>query len=387
MAAFLARRIGFLDIARIVAAGAGRLRLRACDDLDDVLACDAEARRRPPRSSLGATGSRHPHEGPECSHARDHHASISIPFLIVLSVVVFVHEFGHYWVARRNGVRVEMFSIGFGPELFGRNDRHGTRWKFSADPARRLRQDAGRRRRRPARPSISRHARDPDSFPAKSVWQRMAIVVAGPVANFLFAIVALAILFAISRPAVHAARGRRGPGRQPGCGGRPAARRPDRGGRRRADRELRGAAGDGARQCGPAAALSRRPRGRAAGRSPSRPAASEIEDRFGNQHQVGLIGVSRAGVEYRRSNPFLALFEAVGETGRMIGGTLYALGQMVVGSRGTAGARRAAADRADVGPDRAGRLRAGLVVHRRAVDQSRPDQPVPDPDAGRRAPR
>jgi regulator of sigma E protease len=65
------------------------------------------------------------------------------------------------------------------------------------------------------------------------------------------------------------------------------------------------------------------------------PAASEIEDRFGNRHQVGLIGVSRAGVEYRRSNPFLALFEATAETGRMIGGTLYALGERVVGSRGT----------------------------------------------------
>src|SRR5258707_10350740 len=57
-----------------------------------------------------------------------------IPFLIVLTVLVFVHELGHYLVARRNGVRVEVFSIGFGPELFGWNDRAGTRWKFSAIP-------------------------------------------------------------------------------------------------------------------------------------------------------------------------------------------------------------------------------------------------------------
>src|SRR3954454_41631 len=57
-----------------------------------------------------------------------------VPFILIISVVVFVHEFGHYWVARRNGVRVETFSIGFGPELFGRNDRHGTRWKVSAIP-------------------------------------------------------------------------------------------------------------------------------------------------------------------------------------------------------------------------------------------------------------
>jgi hypothetical protein len=55
-------------------------------------------------------------------------------FLIVLTVLVFVHEFGHYWVARRNGVRIEVFSIGFGPELFGWWDRAGTRWKFSAIP-------------------------------------------------------------------------------------------------------------------------------------------------------------------------------------------------------------------------------------------------------------
>src|SRR5215469_14339809 len=57
-----------------------------------------------------------------------------IPFLIVLTVLVFFHELGHYLVARRNGVRVEVFSIGFGPELFGWNDRAGTRWKVSALP-------------------------------------------------------------------------------------------------------------------------------------------------------------------------------------------------------------------------------------------------------------
>ena len=57
-----------------------------------------------------------------------------LSFLVALSVVVFVHEFGHFWVARRCGVRCQVFSIGFGPELFGFNDRHGTRWKFSLIP-------------------------------------------------------------------------------------------------------------------------------------------------------------------------------------------------------------------------------------------------------------
>src|SRR3546814_19374375 len=55
-------------------------------------------------------------------------------FLVILRVLVFVHELGHFLVARRCGVRVEVFSIGFGPELFGFNDRRGTRWKFSALP-------------------------------------------------------------------------------------------------------------------------------------------------------------------------------------------------------------------------------------------------------------
>ena len=57
-----------------------------------------------------------------------------LPFLVVLTVLVFVHELGHYWVARLNRVRVEIFSIGFGPELAGFTDRAGTRWKFSLIP-------------------------------------------------------------------------------------------------------------------------------------------------------------------------------------------------------------------------------------------------------------
>src|ERR1700683_572157 len=57
-----------------------------------------------------------------------------IIFLVVLTVLVFVHELGHYLIARRNGVRIEVFSIGFGPEIFGWHDRAGTRWKFSAIP-------------------------------------------------------------------------------------------------------------------------------------------------------------------------------------------------------------------------------------------------------------
>ena len=56
------------------------------------------------------------------------------PFLLILTILVFVHELGHYLVARRNGVKVEVFSVGFGKELFGFTDKNQTRWKFSLIP-------------------------------------------------------------------------------------------------------------------------------------------------------------------------------------------------------------------------------------------------------------
>ncbi len=118
-------------------------------------------------------------------------------FLVLLTVLVFVHELGHYLVARLCGVRVEVFSIGFGPELFGRNDKHGTRWRFSAIPlggyvkmygqgANLLEGEAGK--------AMSPEERAV-AFDFKSVWRRMAIVAAGPIANFVFAILVFALIF------------------------------------------------------------------------------------------------------------------------------------------------------------------------------------------------
>src|SRR4030081_1693169 len=61
---------------------------------------------------------------------------IILPFLFVLTIIVFVHELGHFLVARWCSIKVLVFSVGFGPELIGFNDRHGTRWKISAIPLR-----------------------------------------------------------------------------------------------------------------------------------------------------------------------------------------------------------------------------------------------------------
>ncbi len=117
------------------------------------------------------------------------------PFLLLLSVLVFVHEFGHYWAARRCGVRVEVFSVGFGRELWGWTDRAGTRWKLSLIPlggyVRMFGDEGGAYGTAEAMTSEESAA----AFSNKSLGQRAFIVVAGPAANFLFAILVFAVLF------------------------------------------------------------------------------------------------------------------------------------------------------------------------------------------------
>lgn len=127
-------------------------------------------------------------------------------FVLVLSILVFVHEWGHYIVARMCGVRVEMFSIGFGHELFGRTDKHGTRWKFSliplggyvkmfgdTDPASAGQTDQVEEGEK-SRPMTK--AEREEAFFTKSVWKRSAIVFAGPAINFIFAILLFTGLYA-----------------------------------------------------------------------------------------------------------------------------------------------------------------------------------------------
>ena len=119
-----------------------------------------------------------------------------VPFLFVLTLVVFVHELGHFLVGRWCGVDVQTFSIGFGRELFGFTDRHGTRWRFALIPlggyvkfsgdadAASAPDDAAIKRMTPE--ELAR------SLPAQSIGERAAIVAAGPIANFLLAILIFA---------------------------------------------------------------------------------------------------------------------------------------------------------------------------------------------------
>jgi regulator of sigma E protease len=114
-----------------------------------------------------------------------------IPFLFLLTIVVFFHELGHFWVARRAGVKVLTFSLGFGPELFGFNDRHGTRWKVSAVPLGGYVKFFGDESEASTPSSAALAAMTAEerkeSFHHQSVGARAAIVAAGPIANFILA--------------------------------------------------------------------------------------------------------------------------------------------------------------------------------------------------------
>ncbi|OSQ38083.1 zinc metalloprotease [Thalassospira mesophila] len=120
-----------------------------------------------------------------------------LAFLFVLSVLVFVHEFGHYWVAIKAGVKVESFSIGFGPEIVGWNDKSGTRWKISALPLGGYVKMFGDMNPASAgqRDDLSDEEQQ-HAFHHKGLLARAAIVFAGPLANFIFAIVIFTVLFA-----------------------------------------------------------------------------------------------------------------------------------------------------------------------------------------------
>ncbi len=124
-----------------------------------------------------------------------------IPFIFVLSLVVFFHELGHFLVARWCGVRVMVFSIGFGPEIVGFNDRRGTRWKISAIPlggfVKFLGDDSAASTPDNAALAKMDSSERAHSFMFQSVAKRAAIVVAGPVANFILAIVIFAAVFMV----------------------------------------------------------------------------------------------------------------------------------------------------------------------------------------------
>ncbi len=275
-----------------------------------------------------------------------------LPFLVILTVLVFVHEMGHYLVARWNGVRVEVFSIGFGPELFGWNDRHGTRWKVSmvplggyvkmygeseegADPspaAQKLQAEeaAARYHARGLEPP-----RSEESFHGKRVGQRAAIVAAGPIANYVFALLVFAVLFVtvgqrVTPPNISTV--------VPGSAAERAGILPgdvvvsiDGQTISRFEQIV------GIVQLKAGVALDVVVRRDGSERAfKVTPTLKEQADVFGNIHRIGLMGVSHEGGSVMvKHGPGMALVYAAQETFNLTWGSLTAIGQMIAGTRNT----------------------------------------------------
>ena len=117
-------------------------------------------------------------------------------FIVALGVLITVHEFGHFWVARRCGVRVERFSVGFGRALWRKTDRQGTEYVLAIIPL------GGYVKMLDERVEAVAPEFRHQSFNNKKVWQRAAIISAGPIANFIFAIFAYWLVFVIGVPSV-----------------------------------------------------------------------------------------------------------------------------------------------------------------------------------------
>ena len=170
-------------------------------------------------------------------------AGYLVPFLFVLTIVVFFHELGHFLVARWCGIKVLAFSIGFGPEIVGFNDRYGTRWKISAVPLGGYVKFLGDENAasvpdHEAAASMTEEEKAV-SFIHKPVGPRAAVVAAGPIANFILAIVIFAGVFMIFGKQTTSARVDTVQPAQRRAGRRLSARRSGRGHRRREHRQLR----------------------------------------------------------------------------------------------------------------------------------------------------
>ena len=259
-----------------------------------------------------------------------------IPFLVILTALVFVHELGHYLVARWNGVRVEIFSIGFGPEIFGWTDKAGTRWKFSLIPLGgyvKMFGDANAASMPSEDNSSLSEAERAVAFPCKRLSQRTWIVAAGPIANFLFAIVILAGLFSVvGQPFTPAVVGQVVPGSAAEAAGFEPGDK------------ITAVNGQGvARFEELQRIVGLRPEERLEitllrdGQEMqliATPERVETENSLGEKQEIGRIGIQRSGSEFTRHDPLTAVWQATRETISIINNTFTALGQIIRGDRG-----------------------------------------------------
>ncbi len=258
-----------------------------------------------------------------------------VVFLLVLTVVVFVHELGHYLVARWAGVRVEVFSIGFGKELWGWTTKSGTRWRISLLPLggyvkmfgeQEFADEGGGRTLTPEEKAVS--------FQHKSVGRRAAIVAAGPAANFVFGILLLAGMFmALGQPTTPPVIGTVQPDSAAAAAGLQVGDR------------IRSVADEDVATFQDLQQIVRLRIGESLpmvvlrdGRELSliaHPRVTELTDNFGNVHRMPVLGIAapEGSTEIRQHGLVSATATAVEETYGMVASTFTALGQMISGAR------------------------------------------------------
>ncbi|MCB1446690.1 MAG: RIP metalloprotease RseP [Rhizobiaceae bacterium] len=259
-------------------------------------------------------------------------------FLLVISLIVFIHEMGHYLVGRWSGIGIVAFSFGFGPEIWGFTDRHGTRWKISAIPLGGYVRfygdaDAASTPDFDALEDLTPEERA-RTFTGAALWKRALTVAAGPIANFLLAIVILAGIFGvygkyIADPVVaqvSEGSAAEAAGIVPGdlllrIDGNPIATFDD------VQRYV-------SIRPGVPMTLTVR-RGGEEVNIPMTPKLTEIKDRFGNKIELGIIGImtdrSSGNLRVVHFTPGEAVVEAVRETGHIVTGTFRYIGNILAG--------------------------------------------------------
>lgn len=261
------------------------------------------------------------------------------PFLVTISVIVFVHELGHYLIARLNKVRVEVFSLGFGPELVGFNDSHGTRWKVSLLPLGgyvKFHGDA----------NAASGAKDPEtlaalgdqdrkgSFHHKRVGQRAAVVLGGPLGNFVFAAIVLAILNGVvgerfSAPTISEVQ--KG-GAAETAGLMSGDRVVEVDGRAiESFEDIQTILADNKGQPLEVVVL----RNEATQAFTVTPKLHVDTDAFGGEHKAYRLGIQRGPSEFRSVDVGQAIWGGIRDTYLVAAGSLEALGEMIVGERST----------------------------------------------------
>ena len=261
-----------------------------------------------------------------------------VPFLFVLTVVVFFHELGHFLMARLCGIKVLVFSIGFGPEIAGFNDRYGTRWKISAVPlggyVKFFGDDNAASVPDQAAAASMSDADRKDSFMFQPVGSRAAVVAAGPIANFILAIAIFAAIFmtvgkqttSARVDAVQPASAAEAAGFKPGdlvlaINGEKIASFSDM------QRIVSISAGE---------TLSIDvDRGGAPINLKAAPQLKELKDNFGNVHRLGVLGISRSmspgDIKTEKAGPLRAIVMGAQETWFVVDRTLAYIGGVFVG--------------------------------------------------------